>query len=55
LTACGNDNAKTSTESAPVTPGIENTNGNIPDTSTTMRLNNPLPIDSSNLKDSVPR
>jgi len=53
--ACGSDNSKTAPESAPVTPGIENTNGNLPDTNTTMRLNSPLPVDSSNVRDSVNR
>jgi|GEM_PF-3296820 len=53
--ACGSDNSKTAPESAPVTPGIENTNGNLPDTNTTIRLNGQTPVDSSNLRDSVPR
>jgi hypothetical protein len=46
LTACGNnDTAETS--SAPVTPGIDNVNGNIPDTTETIRLNRPTPVDST--------
>ena len=46
--ACNNDNTTTEegTTTAPVTPGIDNVNGNIPDTTETIRLNRPLPTDS---------
>lgn len=49
LVACGNNEStdETSTKSAPVTPGIDNVNGNIPDTNETIRLNRPLPVDST--------
>lgn len=55
--ACSDDKKTdaSSTESAPVTPGIENTNGNVPDTSTTIRLNQPMPVDSSKINDSSSR
>ena len=58
LVSCGSDgtsNADTGAESAPVTPGIDNVNGNVPDTSETMRLNRPLPMDSTTGKDSTSR
>lgn len=42
----GTDNEDTNVKSAPITPGIDNVNGNIPDTSETIRLNRPLPVDS---------
>jgi hypothetical protein len=42
----GTDNEDTNVKSAPVTPGIDNVNGNIPDTTGTIRLNRPLPVDS---------
>lgn len=35
------------------TGGVENVNGNIPDTNSTLQLNEPLPVDSSRLKDSA--
>jgi hypothetical protein len=46
--ACGNNTAndETGVKSAPVTPGIDNVNGNIPDTTETIRLNRPMPTDS---------
>ena len=48
VTACGNDNTTNEAETtgAPVTPGIDNVNGNIPDTGEAVRLNQPLPVDS---------
>lgn len=49
LAACGNNgesNDDVDVNSAPVTPGIDNVNGNIPDTGETIRLNRPLPTDS---------
>lgn len=52
LTACGNGDADNNdakdveVQSAPITPGIDNVNGNIPDTGETIRLNRPLPKDS---------
>lgn len=57
--ACGDnktsDSTTTGPESAPVTPGINNTSGNIPDTTKAIRLNQPLKVDSSSVRDSVPR
>lgn len=46
--ACNSDNTTTEegATGAPVTPGIDNVNGNVPDTSETIRLNRPLPTDS---------
>ena len=48
--ACGNSDSATSdadtTKTAPATPGIENVNGNLPDTTDGLRLNSPLPVDS---------
>lgn len=59
FTACGDDKTTESTttgpESAPVTPGINNTSGNIPDTTKAIRLNEPQKIDSSAVRDSTPR
>jgi hypothetical protein len=54
--ACNSDKTTKSeadTKSAPVTPGIENVNGNIPDTTRAIRLNRPLPKDSSQVTDST--
>lgn len=53
--SCSDNKSDAAIESAPVTPGIENTNGNIPDSSNTIPLNSTLPVDSSRLNDSVPR
>ena len=60
LVACGNDgtdNKDVEVESAPVTPGLDNVDGNIPDTSRTIRLNTDLPNDSvtGSAADTVPR
>lgn len=52
LLACNNSaNEITSADStaAPVTPGIDNVNGNIPDTGSAIHLNEPLPKDSSKI------
>jgi hypothetical protein len=48
FTSCGGGDAndETNAPSAPVTPGIDNVNGNIPDTTGAIRLNRSLPIDS---------
>lgn len=51
--ACGNDNSDTEVKSAPVTPGIDNVEGNIPDTTRAIRLERPLPEDSSRVDDSA--
>ncbi|RYZ19976.1 MAG: hypothetical protein EOO10_23730 [Chitinophagaceae bacterium] len=51
--ACGNDQTTESNEAAPVTPGADNVNGNIPDTTDAIRLNQSSPKDSSNIKDST--
>ena len=50
FTACNSDSTtkeEGTTTAAPVTPGIDNVNGNLPDTSETIRLNRPLPTDST--------
>lgn len=49
LAACGNnntDNNDVDVQSAPVSPGFDNVDGNIPDTAETIQLNKPLPQDS---------
>lgn len=55
FTACNNSsNTTTSADSAtaPANTGTENVNGNVPDTTSGMTLNQSLPVDSSRLKDS---
>ena len=51
--ACGNDKTTESNESGPVAPGADNVNGNIPDTSDAIRLNETPPKDSSGIRDST--
>jgi hypothetical protein len=54
--SCGNEKSDaTKTEAPPVSPGIENTDGNIPDSTNSINLNQKLPVDSSGLRDSTPR
>lgn len=48
----GTSNEDTGAQSTPVTPGIDNVNGNVPDTTETLRLNRPLPVDSTTGTDS---
>lgn len=59
LVACGNDtdNNNVDVESAPVTPGLDNVDGNMPDTARTIRLNTNLPNDSvtGSAADTTPR
>ena len=52
--ACNGDQSTESSDvkSAPVTPGIDNVDGNIPDTTRAIRLNEPLPKDSTLVNDS---
>ena len=53
--ACNGDhkeNSETDATSAPVTPGSDNVNGNVPDTTRAIRLNQPLPKDSTLVNDS---
>ena len=48
--ACNSNNTTDAEEgatAAPTTPGIDNVNGNVPDTGETIRLNRPLPTDSA--------
>ena len=56
LVACNNSSntSPTSADSgtAPNSTNVENVNGNVPDTTSGMTLNQSLPVDSSNLKDS---
>ncbi len=53
ILACNNEKKTESNESAPVTPGADNVNGNIPDTSDAVRLNQSMPKDSSHTRDST--
>lgn len=56
FTACGSNTTKSEadTKGGTSTSAVENVNGNVPDTTNTVPLNNkPLPKDSSNLKDSA--
>ncbi|RYZ49325.1 MAG: hypothetical protein EOO14_20840 [Chitinophagaceae bacterium] len=55
LFSCGNGKMDDNKTESPVTPPVDNVNGNIPDSTNTINLNQPLPIDSSNLKDSTQR
>jgi hypothetical protein len=54
ICACNGDKSADSSDgkSAPVTPGIDNVDGNIPDTTRAIRLNEPLPKDSTLVNDS---
>jgi hypothetical protein len=56
ILACNNsaDTSTTVTDSgtAPNSTNVGNVNGNVPDTTSGMTLNQSLPVDSSNLKDS---
>jgi len=54
LIACNNSShTTTSTDSATTnaSTNVENVNGNVPDTTSGMTLNQSLPVDSSRLKD----
>jgi hypothetical protein len=55
ILACNNsaDTSTTFTDSgtAPNSTNVGNVNGNVPDTTSGMTLNQSLPVDSSNLKD----
>jgi hypothetical protein len=55
LLACNNSETTTTSadSSAPVTPGIDNVNGVIPDTNSAIQLNEPLPKDSSGINDTT--
>jgi uncharacterized lipoprotein YajG len=50
MVAC-NNSSTTDATNAPTT--VENVNGNTPDSTNSTNLNNPLPIDSSRVKDST--
>ena len=50
MQAC-NNSSTTDATNAPTT--VENVNGNTPDSTNSTTLNNPLPIDSSKVKDSI--
>lgn len=57
LPACNNSSNTTttsvdSTTAAPNTTNVENVDGNVPDTTSGMTLNQSLPVDSSGVKDS---
>jgi hypothetical protein len=55
LLSCSNSNKTSPTnEGAPNTPNVENVNGNMPDTSSSVNLGNPSTAqDSTGLKDST--
>ena len=58
LIACNNNgDTTTSADSAtaPANTNVGNVNGNVPDTTSGMTLNQTLPVDSSRLKDSSKR
>ena len=58
LTACNNSSDNTTSAdsaTAPATTNVGNVNGNVPDTTSGMTLNQSLPVDSSRLKDSLKR
>jgi len=52
LVSCNDSEKNTGPASAPVTPGIENVNGNIPDTTNSISLDN---SDTTSRRDSLPR
>jgi len=59
IVACNSSNTSSTTTSPDSsgsgnTPGHDNVNGNVPDTTSTIHLNKPLPKDSSRIKDSTP-
>ncbi len=53
--ACNNSADSTKSADPGTSGGTENVNGNIPDTNSGLILNQPLPIDSSHLRDSANR
>ena len=58
LTACNNSSDTTTSAdsaTAPANTNVGNVNGNVPDTTSGMTLNQSLPVDSSRLKDSLKR
>jgi len=52
LAACGDSGNKTDENSAPIRPGVENVNGNLPDTTNSITLDT---NDTTVRRDSVPR
>lgn len=57
LSACGSNDTTNAADSpsGPTTPATENVDGNIPDSTNSVNLNEPMPVDSSAVKDSTPR
>ena len=57
VTACSNSSQpEISKDSTGVsTNTVENVNGNVPDTTSGLQLNQPLPVDSSGLRDTTKR
>lgn len=55
--ACNNssESSRSADSIGTTTTGAENVNGNIPDTNSGIQLNQPLPVDSSKLRDSSRR
>jgi hypothetical protein len=52
LQACNNSSEAAQTE-VPNPANVENVNGNIPDSTNSINLNQGLPVDSSKVKDSL--
>ena len=56
LAACNNSSTTTTTEEAtPNQTGVQNVNGNMPDTNNSVNQNGTVPIDSSRVKDTMKR
>jgi hypothetical protein len=53
FSACTNDSTPAKEETTPSNTNVQNVNGNMPDTSGSVNLNAPLPVDS--VKDSTRR
>jgi PBP1b-binding outer membrane lipoprotein LpoB len=52
LQSC-NNSSETDAKASPNPSNVENVNGNIPDSTNSINLNQSLPVDSSRLKDSL--
>ena len=53
LNACGPGNQENDEHASPNVPGVQNVNGNIPDTNNTIQLNSRQTVDSIKASDSV--
>lgn len=52
---CGNDTSQDEDTASPNTPGVQNVNGNLPDTSNAVTLEQPARTDSSAKTDTLRR